>query len=182
MLNNAQALRTLLAKNGVKTRSLSATADCTTANDVVILQTVPIPITHIVHNLGIDGSSFFPMNYTNDSGFALFRCGLVFGASEVTLKDMGKWILCIHNVTCNGWEQHIPKEIPSGWHHGCWCSGSLLCQVISSHGIHCVVNVGPCPPMGRMSSTWAIFIEKWYKFSHIFFHKNSGHKVVENLF
>ena len=32
-----------MAKNSVRTRSLTATGDCTTANDVVILQTVPIP-------------------------------------------------------------------------------------------------------------------------------------------
>ena len=32
-----------LAKNGVRTRSLTAMGDCTTTNDVVILQTVPIP-------------------------------------------------------------------------------------------------------------------------------------------
>ena len=35
-------LFSILAKNGVRTRSLSATGDCTTANDV-ILQIVPIP-------------------------------------------------------------------------------------------------------------------------------------------
>ena len=39
---NVEHLLYTLAKNGVRTRCLSATGDCTTANDV-ILQTVPIP-------------------------------------------------------------------------------------------------------------------------------------------
>ena len=58
------------------------------------------------------------------------------GASPLTLND--------------------PISVWLGQYHGCWCTGSLRRQDISSHDIDCVEYVSPCLTWGRILSTCVI--------------------------
>ena len=54
------------------------------------------------------------------------------------------------------WNWNIPVEI--SWYHGCWCLGSVCCQVISNHGTDYAWQSSSCLPWGTIRTPCTILI------------------------
>ena len=59
-----------------------------------------------------------------------------------------------------------------GHYHGCWCPGSLHCQIIRHRGIDNVGEMIPSHSKGRISTACSISILKW-KCTHLMLPQNS---------